>query len=510
MKRLLNATAVVVASSLLLAACGGGSDDEAVTSPPVDDTAAMEATEATNAINMANNAAAALDDMSDADAVAAVEGLIDTAVAEIADLPAADQAAATARLQPARTEVMQHNARLANAATNENKAMMAEAKKLHTGIGSSPLAAGTAAYDGDNVEVTLAGGDAEALSEDKKTMVAALHGWSGKKYTASGTGVDGTYEAHVYSNVGDPVEGDPFDEEYGSDVFSNGTLNESTTEGTPERVASSSFDQSAGVKSFKLPTNNVAVMISGSYHGVDGTYSCTPAEESKCAAEVATGGFNLGGVDEGNAFTAAGGTWTFKPGDSKAKVMSVEDMHYASYGWWFHKSADGAYTASAFVDNKDGGTASNVPAAVGVTNLKGTATYSGGAAGKYALHSTTGGTNDAGHFTAAATLKADFGDDMISGTINNFIGADSKSRDWSVELMEQGIGDGGIILGDSGTGDAKMTKWTIGETAANAAGQWSGHLQENGDDGVPEVATGTFNALYGGDGNMVGAFGATK
>ena len=65
--------------------------------------------------------------------------------------------------------------------------------------------------------------------------------------------------------------------------------------------------------------------------------------------------------------------------------------------------------------------------ATGVTALQGTATYSGGAAGKYALHSTTGGTNDAGHFTADATLEANFNNDTVSGTIDGFMGAD-----WSV------------------------------------------------------------------------------
>ena len=50
-----------------------------------------------------------------------------------------------------------------------------------------------------------------------------------------------------------------------------------------------------------------------------------------------------------NAFTAGGGTWTFKPGTPTAKVMSVADAAYASYGWWIHKSADDkTYTASAF------------------------------------------------------------------------------------------------------------------------------------------------------------------
>ena len=55
-----------------------------------------------------------------------------------------------------------------------------------------------------------------------------------------------------------------------------------------------------------------------------------------------------------------------------------------------------------------------------------------------------------------------------------------------------------------------MTKWTIDGTAGDAAGQWTGSLKDNGDDGVPKVATGTFYSTYGADGKMVGAFGANK
>ena len=52
------------------------------------------------------------------------------------------------------------------------------------------------------------------LTVDKKATVAAHHGWEGKKYMASGTGVDGTYEAVVYSNVGTPTPGQKFNAQY--------------------------------------------------------------------------------------------------------------------------------------------------------------------------------------------------------------------------------------------------------------------------------------------------------
>ena len=264
------------------------------------------------------------------------------------------------------------------------------------------------------------------------------------------------------------------------------------------RVASPSFDQSAGSKEFELGTNLARVMLSGSYHGVSGTYYCDPT--TTCTATVADMGFTLGG-----------GTWTFKPTNPEATLMdtSADDADYASYGWWLHKSEDGdTYTASAFAVYR--GTAPTVDIAA----LRGTATYTGGAAGKYSLRGDTGGTNDAGHFTADVTLEAEFGTaHKISGTVDNFIGGDGESRDWSVALGDSVVSGAGAIAGDpddSTDTDPQMTTWTIGDVAGDAAGQWSGNLHEEGDDGVPAIATGTFSSTFGDSGNdarMVGAFG---
>ena len=99
---------------------------------------------------------------------------------------------------------------------------------------------------------------------------------------------------------------------------------------------------------------------------------------------------------------------------------------------------------------------------------------------------------------------------MITGTIDTFMGADGMMRNWSVALKKSGFGTGGVILGSDGTGDPMKTVWTIDGTAAAESGQWSGNLREEGDDGVPKAATGTFYTEYGTAGKMVGAFGANK
>ena len=503
--------------ALGLAACSSSDDGPPMTGDDGDgmempDPAIAQRADIKMKIDMAQTAVNAVDNESTDAEVSAAEAAVMAAKMAIEAATAVPQNERSANTQAVSAlETQLSGAKMARmdamdeADKAEKMAMMATAMKLQMGIGA-PSDTRAAAYSGtDDANITVTMGTAtQVLMEDKMAMAAANHGWMGKKYTASGTDVSGTYEAMVYSNVGDPTPGKMFGSaaavtESGDFQYqlTDGELAiDTTAAGVAGRVASSSFDQSAGTKTFELPANTVRVMVSGTHHGVSGTYNCTPAGNgTNCSATIAESGFTL-----------QGGTWTFKPTDPNARVTEMEDMHYASYGWWIHKSADGmTFTASAFVDDKG-----TVPAASGIDDLRGTAKYMGGAAGKYALYSSTGGTNDAGHFTAEAMLEADFNTDMISGTIDNFMGADGMARDWSVELKKSGVNDTGTILGEDGTGDPMMTVWTIDGAAAAAAGQWSGMLKDNGTDGVPKVATGTFYSMYSTAGKMVGGFGATR
>ncbi len=507
------------------------------------------------AIDAAEMAADGLADDSSVEAVAAAQKLIDDAQAlidgneHLTDEEEAADNSYLAGLQRTVTVAKNNNdaaaeaKRLADekAAADKDKAdaaaMAATAAKLYAGIDVPSDTAGAnerdAEYSSTNdsqITVTIGEGSGNevALSEDKKTMVPANHGWAGKRF-ADPVGGD-EYEAMVYSNVEAPTPGKKF----GSAVAGSGAADSpyqyllaATATGTTVlvgelaitgdvatatvRIDSPSFDHTAGTKEFEKGDNLERVVIAGSYHGVSGTYYCTPAAASTCAAEAAANGFTLGGTaNDGNAFTTGAGTWAFKPGNPEARVMSAMDTAYSSYGWWIRTATDGKVTVSAFHDHKDGATAppaANLPEA-------GTATYVGGAAGKYALSSATGGTNDSGHFTARATLEAEFGvndANTISGTIDQFVGADGESRDWSVKLNETDITDAGVIDGLGGPDDTQVgTVWTIGDKAAAKSGLWSGALREQGDDNVPQAATGAFYSEYGPAGKMVGAFGANK
>ena len=507
----------------------GGDFPTAMRTPPVDPAVAQRADIAAK-ITAAQTAVNAVDDDSTDAEVSAADAAITAAkmaIAAAANVPAEEKAANTGTVNALETQLSGAKTARMEAMNEADKEARATAAKLYDGISAATDETDAttrrhAAYSGTNdSQITVSIGDSSTgtthtLSEDKDTTVAANHGWTGKRFADPAGGP--MVEAMVYSNVGAPTQGRKFgnaepgtgDNRSFEYTLVGGVLTEANAGGVggtatdfiPARVAFTGVTRTAGTETFRLPSPNVgsqtAIVIPGSYHGVSGTYSCTPADAAVgCSAAVAARGFTV----------SAGDTWAFTPGNANSRVTDAPDTAYASYGWWIHKSADGAkFTASVFVDEK--GTASTAPDIADL--VAGTATYRGGAAGKYALSSSTGGMNDSGHFTARATLEADFSDDMITGTIDNFMGADGMARNWSVELMKQGVGANGTILGDDGTGTAKMTKWTIDGTAATAGGEWSGNLREEGTDGVPKVATGTFYSTYGRVGKMVGAFGANK
>ena len=349
----------------------------------------------------------------------------------------------------------------------------------------------------------------EIFTLDNKEEVSGNYEWEGVKYTDE-TGGD-SYEAVVYSNVEDPEEGAKFNDNGngGYELNAEGVLAMvPDTNGTSDdniasqkRVTLTGVTRTAGMETLKFPENNPAnaslILVSGSYHGVSGDFRCAPTDaDNGCTAAVAgEGGFILDG-----------GTWSFKPSDPEAKVTEVADSDYSSYGWWLKKTEDGQYyDASAFHDFRG---ADSTP--IAVPNA-GTTKYEGGAAGKYAFSSSTGGLNEAGHFTARAVLEAKFGagtNDTITGTIDAFkVGDDGEDRTWVVHLHEGGIAaSGGITRARSNDTTWEMAK---DDENASASGDWSGQLREQGDDGVPGAATGVFYSEYGNTGKMVGAFGAT-
>ena len=515
---------ILVASlALLLAGCGGGSSPPATQQPPGPTQGEMAISNAQAALTAAEAAASsAMTDDAKLAAYQAVQQAADDLVTALATHGGSDADIAAAASKSGNAEVMADNLAqmIAEDANAADAAMAALATKLYNGIGTFAQYRDTstriASYAvGTDLLSAVPFAAPILLKEDETAVVAPLNGWTGSVRTATvAAGANaGTVTAHMYGNVEAPTPGDKFSERYSTN-FSDGELNTATTQGDATKVASPSFDHSAGHKAFKLGDNNVAVVIPGSFHGVAGNYECVPGTGNTCAAQVAASGFNLGGVDATNAFGAANAVWTFKPSNPDAMVTSVPDTVYAVYGWWMHEAPNGNLTANVFRALR-GTSAQQSAAFVNVTALHGTATYRGGAAGLYALKSSTGGTNDAGHFTADAELVVTFNgggtpnDGSIEGTIDNFIGADGMSRDWSVALQEHTVGDqGGGFPGTLGSATHNSTAWTIDGTAASDSGLWRGSFYEQDSaSGLPQVATGTFYTTYDRVGRMFGAFG---
>ena len=155
-------------------------------------------------------------------------------------------------------------------------------------------------------------------------------------------------------------------------------------------------------------------------------------------------------------------------------------------------------------------------------DVSGTATYRGAAAGKYAMQSTTDDSASGGHFTAAATLTADFdantadvneeaNEDGVSngGTITDFMTGETSRPNWKVTLnaLETVPVSVGPIMGAAAT-----TTWSTGG-AVDGVGTWSANFYGAEEDTMqPTAATGEFNAAIGGGdiARISGAFAATK
>ena len=160
--------------------------------------------------------------------------------------------------------------------------------------------------------------------------------------------------------------------------------------------------------------------------------------------------------------------------------------------------------------------------------LEGKATYSGSAAGKYATKTYSAGAltdAQAGHFTANATLTANFDADStpeaedqtqnndeignISGTVTGFEASDGVDASaWKVTL-------GTAALSDANAMFSGMTDVDFGGGKEEDVGAWQGSFyndtnpDDDATDDAPGTVAGTFDVTTPGA-SLLGGFGATK
>ena len=239
----------------------------------------------------------------------------------------------------------------------------------------------------------------------------------------------------------------------------------------------------------------------GSVRGVDGSFTCEGTCDPPTAAELAD--------HDGTAVNET--DWEFKPDVAKDTIDVADGDGYLMFGWWLDKGddAEGPFKVDTFAT------------AVGLMEntadqdtLEGTATYTGGAAGKYAILSTTADSAEGGHFTASARIAANFeagdDDDMISikGTIDDFMTGETARPNWKVTLtvpdFDAFVADG--ITDQTTDADAA---WDTGG-AVDGEGTWTANFWGEGDDDEPTAITGEFNAEISDIARLAGAFGVTK
>ena len=357
--------------------------------------------------------------------------------------------------------------------------------------------AGALADTPDPASVTLTAGDS----------AGSLGGWMGTHYAHTDTGTKIVNAAVVYTNKGpgktvslttagiNVHTGDTG----GDDIKGYYTVDESAD---VDKIMGAAFTHSATQNHLYDSDSEVAFTTRGTFDGAPGVYRCT----GTCSSTN----------DGKGSPTSLTGTWHFKP-DAGAMVHQP-DANYLYYGWWVSKDADGDPTAASAFAGTVGTiaalTSGNTPDA-----LAGSATYTGNAAGKFAMNNALDGTGDGGHFTANAALSATFGAGAtagITGTVDNFrLNDGSSDPGWSVELQRAGWDASADTFGATTAG---TTVWSINGNKAPVSGAWSGTMYDElpGDppdgDGstLPTTVTGTFYSEFSNIGRMVGGFGATK
>ena len=395
-------------------------------------------------------------------------------------------------------------------------------------------------------------------------MLPDLAGWKGNRYVSEhpddpltcdypeGCMKGITDHLVIYHNQADPkdAESQTFAEKYGADADDDGSLDNdwyrvAVAGGAPAGILNAglvleanrplimSDGFSTAGRDAHTTEDDEVFTVMGTFDGVPGTYSCTH-DSTACTSSYG---------DDGVITLGGGGTngWTFVPNDPDAMTTlgdPTASRMFVTYGYWMRElSGDDGWTdvrpLSEIRQN-------SVPHANGVAQaIKGSATYTGGAAGMYAIYHPVADGSSSGEWTANAMLTADFNEQMVSGELTGFM-AEGKAMDWKVELLEGGInsattapdpasrareaaGNGGFKLDGSNHGFANAengTVWTMGGMDGEKTGSWYGDFwapkgatvdtTDHANNPAPAAATGVFWSEYGDTGRMTGAFGVER
>ena len=467
----------VLMLTLAMAACGGGSsttpDPTPIDPTPMPDPAVAERDAISMSITAADTAVGMVtDDATDAQITAAEMAISKArmAIEDAANVPADEKAAYRATVSVIETA-------LANAEASRMAAMNAAADKMrmtmntlalkqYTGLGPESTTLDDASIRVSNTTgmVSVRPDDSGGVIDlDKKTAtpLKAYGAWKGEEYVVETPDMTD----HVVLYTDRKAKTELFTTKYSASL-TNGRM--SIGAANQALVASSEFASGSGGMDHTEQNGDTA-SIRGSFDGAPGLYQCSQTGGTACRSQV-----------NGEDGIILSGGWTFDP-DEDAMATTL-DANYNRFAWW---SRETATDADVYVVYAGSIGPVGVPIASSTRSVTGTAIYMGAAAGKYAIYDPFGGDSDAGAFTAKAMLTVEFGEaeapatitpqGTISGMLSEFE-AGGMSKDWTVALKGEDGADAAEFRLDGTTGSPE-TVWSIGGTAAGAAGGWHGQFR---------------------------------
>ena len=201
--------------------------------------------------------------------------------------------------------------------------------------------------------------------------------------------------------------------------------------------------------------------FSGTYDGAGGTFLCMGGDVASCNAA------NAANAAQGTGLVVTGtvGSFDFTPNKNQLtrRITQQSDMEYLYFGIWAYEPKDASMTHEFEWIAGGVGTITNFE------DLTGTARFTGGAVGKYALKAQTGRAARVGTFTATASFRADFDDDEFEGRITDFREGGTSLSGWSLYLGSDARNPAGITTSSA---SASVIHGSVGEVAV-ASGGWA-------------------------------------
>lgn len=377
------------------------------------------------------------------------------------------------------------------------------------------------------VDIAIPGAGDDDPEFMRADALPAIEGWDGSMYTL-GPNDDGETEiVGVYTDITAP-KATPFamvagqalnarDLDTSADENGNGN---NTDDYTALTVNQDSAEVLAVVESAKFAASAAALLTfdsddasttdvdeafetTGIYNGAMGMYRCDRSSDCTVA------------LDADGKITAMSTGWVFMP--DEGATSDVPDSDYLYYGFWVKKTdADGATTYNS-VQTFSGANGVIMFPVNEMSNVSGSASYEGGAAGVYMKKTFTAAgeieTATSGTFSADVSLMANFGGNdvavnkqfSIEGSVSNFALSGGEQNAWSVNL-KAGFTQADNMFSGAANGGGAEAAWN---GTFYGAAEETPATDDNAAKLAPAAVAGEFNAHFS-NGHVAGAFGAHK